>query len=419
MKKILLLFVMAFMTKYTTAQEFDKTIGVEGQYGIKLSIRGAYFSKTEGLLQNGEIKNSPFILINNFGYQSSIMLKCGNFIYKPGKTLTNQVYSCGEANVVPTEETIYSTQGPGKSTTFFKNGDRDESRGKNIEDLKIDSIQLKQMFDAEVEKARKSIPGFNPELLAQADKIINGSKNPIVLTVSQWQSKKSFTDEDCKNLESAIYNNYTGKDAIQLQTLYITNCCKNDEDRAMSRSNRAFMYENNNQYTNAITDYKFCEQVYKAKNDFKELSSLYSAIAICYKEMGDAVNYKAYLAKSDQAKEKRQAIVGSNTPSLASNSQKNYCFNTFKGNYKISLSDDGSHKGLYLLYDSNGNVTKTLQGIWTLQDEGVYGSTYKLTFEFTGSNANLPSMKFVGQFDGNGKLQALIDNQNRTWNQCN
>ena len=47
MKKILLLFVMAFMTKYTTAQEFDKTIGVEGQYGIKLSIRGAYFSKTE------------------------------------------------------------------------------------------------------------------------------------------------------------------------------------------------------------------------------------------------------------------------------------------------------------------------------------------------------------------------------------
>jgi hypothetical protein len=97
---------------------------------------------------------------------------------------------------------------------------------------------------------------------------------------------------------------------------------------------------------------------------------------------------------------------------------KKYCVTNYKGKYEISLLDDGSHKGYFNLYDNNDNLLKTTQGDWILRDEGVYGAAYVLTFEFTGVNSNLPSMKFTCQYNGSGQLQALIDNQDRTWNMC-
>ena len=97
---------------------------------------------------------------------------------------------------------------------------------------------------------------------------------------------------------------------------------------------------------------------------------------------------------------------------------KKYCVTNNKGKYEISLLDDGSHKSYFNLYDSYGSLLKTTQGEWILRDEGVYGSAYILTFEFTGVNSNLPSMKFTCQYNGSGQLQALIDNQDRTWNMC-
>ena len=97
---------------------------------------------------------------------------------------------------------------------------------------------------------------------------------------------------------------------------------------------------------------------------------------------------------------------------------KKYCITNYKGKYEISLLDDGSHKGYFNLYDNYENLIKTTQGEWILRDEGVYGSAYVLTFEFKGVNSNLPSMKFTCQYNGSGQLQALIDNQDRTWNMC-
>lgn len=95
-----------------------------------------------------------------------------------------------------------------------------------------------------------------------------------------------------------------------------------------------------------------------------------------------------------------------------------YCFETYKGKYEIYLIDDGTFKASFNLYDSNGNLLKSTQGKWTIRDEGVYGSAYRLTYEFTGINSNLPSMKFTCQYDGYGQLQAIIDDQDRTWNKC-
>ncbi|MGV1012464.1 MAG: hypothetical protein ACOYBS_08450 [Flavobacterium sp.] len=97
---------------------------------------------------------------------------------------------------------------------------------------------------------------------------------------------------------------------------------------------------------------------------------------------------------------------------------KKYCINSYKGKYEISLSDDGSHNAYFKLYDNNGRLIKTTSGEWSINDEGVYGASYRLTFEFTGINSNLPSMKFTCHYNGSGQLQALIDNQDRTWDIC-
>lgn len=97
---------------------------------------------------------------------------------------------------------------------------------------------------------------------------------------------------------------------------------------------------------------------------------------------------------------------------------KKYCVESYKGKYEVSLSDDGTHKAYFNLYNTSDELIKMTQGEWSIRDEGVYGSAYILTFEFTGVNSNLPSMKFTCQYNGSGQLQALIDNQDRTWNMC-
>jgi YD repeat-containing protein len=96
-----------------------------------------------------------------------------------------------------------------------------------------------------------------------------------------------------------------------------------------------------------------------------------------------------------------------------------YCSETNQKRYEITLIDDATYKATFNLYDNTtGRLLKSTQGEWTIRDEGVYGSVYRLTFEFTGANSNLPSMKFTCQYDGYGQLQAIIDSQDRTWNQC-
>lgn len=97
---------------------------------------------------------------------------------------------------------------------------------------------------------------------------------------------------------------------------------------------------------------------------------------------------------------------------------KKYCVTSYKNKYEISLLDDGTHKAYFKLFDTFDRLQKTTQGIWSLRNEGVYGPAYILTFDFTGINSNLPSMKFTCQYDGSGNLQALIDNQDRTWERC-
>ena len=123
-------------------------------------------------------------------------------------------------------------------------------------------------------------------------------------------------------------------------------------------------------------------------------------------------------SQADKQSEKNTAEIARKKQEMEENKMRKFCYNTLKGKYELTLFEDGSKKVIYNLYNSSGQIQKTIQGIWEMKDEGVYGSAYKITISWTGSNSSLPEKKYVCQFDGGGILQNIIDNENRTWYQC-
>lgn len=112
-------------------------------------------------------------------------------------------------------------------------------------------------------------------------------------------------------------------------------------------------------------------------------------------------------------------LFGSETEDSEDKSISKYCYTTFDGMYEITLHDDGTKKVFYKLYNKSGSLIKTMQGLWTIRDEGVYGTAMKLTISWTGANSNMQELKYLCQYNGSGNLQAIIDSQSRTWNSCN
>lgn len=105
--------------------------------------------------------------------------------------------------------------------------------------------------------------------------------------------------------------------------------------------------------------------------------------------------------------------------SIANCQIKKYCYTTYSGEYAMSLFNDGSGKALYQLYNSSGGLVKTMQGEWSMRDEGLYGPAYVITINWTGVNEGMQGLKFIAQFDGYGLLQGIIDSESRVWDNCN
>lgn len=84
----------------------------------------------------------------------------------------------------------------------------------------------------------------------------------------------------------------------------------------------------------------------------------------------------------------------------------------------MSLHNDGSNKAIYQLFNGSGVLQKTMQGNWSMQDIGVYGTSYIIKIRWTGLNSNFPELKFIANFDGNGNLNAITDGESRIWNYC-
>jgi hypothetical protein len=97
---------------------------------------------------------------------------------------------------------------------------------------------------------------------------------------------------------------------------------------------------------------------------------------------------------------------------------KKFCYKTATSKYELTLEEGSDNKTFYKLYNSSGDLVKTMQGYWEIRDEGVYGSLFVLIIKWSGSNDNLPNLKYTCQYNSNRQLQQLIDSQKRNWYPC-
>jgi len=94
---------------------------------------------------------------------------------------------------------------------------------------------------------------------------------------------------------------------------------------------------------------------------------------------------------------------------------KNFCASDAVGKkYELNLVE-GAGKITAKTYSSSGALIGTLNGTWSIQNEGVYGSAYFLTAVFSSG-----TMKFLVIGDGTGDIQKLQDVvANREFYPCN
>lgn len=94
---------------------------------------------------------------------------------------------------------------------------------------------------------------------------------------------------------------------------------------------------------------------------------------------------------------------------------KNFCASDAVGKkYELNLVE-GAGRITAKTYSSSGALIGTLNGTWSIQNEGVYGSAYFLTAVFSSG-----AMKFLVISDGTGDIQKLQDVvANREFYPCN
>jgi hypothetical protein len=95
-----------------------------------------------------------------------------------------------------------------------------------------------------------------------------------------------------------------------------------------------------------------------------------------------------------------------------------FCYRTYSNQYEIKINQDSKRTAYFNLYDREGNLVKTTNGTWELQDLGLYGSATYLVYKFGGANSSMPDMKLLLIRDGYGKPQELRDSEDRTWDLC-
>lgn len=418
MKKIVLNFMLLLFAVSVKSQD----TGIEGQYGI-LNY-GNY--TLEGVVENSSIRSTNYgIKIYKDGSVDIQGMNNRIVNYISGGDLTIEYFTDNSYNrKKQIKEINYSkSYGGRKTTTNYVNGEMDY-KNRKFEDYKGD---FKKVLEEELALARNSINGFSQEKYIAYQKIINGSvdddKKKIIGKIKIWQSKQVFNAVDCDKLfedyllakENKMYTQ-----AIQLISINLNKCRKTIDDEISSRRSRAEVYDLNKEHNKAIADLKICEQlIKKTKKDWQLEIMIYRQLQKCYIAIGDKKNSDLYNSKidlTDNAKRKEYDRI--DPPKTNQSESKKYCVSTYKNKYEIVLSVNDSNKAFYNLYDNNNKLIKTTNGKWTIKDEGVYGAAYRLTFDFTGANSNLPSMKFTCQYDASGQLQALIDSQDRTWESC-
>jgi hypothetical protein len=89
---------------------------------------------------------------------------------------------------------------------------------------------------------------------------------------------------------------------------------------------------------------------------------------------------------------------------------ESYCFATSKGEFKITLVDEGK-SAFYNLFNSSGSLQKSMVGKWSIREN-------TLVITWTGANAGMPDLRMACQRRADNSIKALLDSESRVWNNC-
>jgi hypothetical protein len=89
---------------------------------------------------------------------------------------------------------------------------------------------------------------------------------------------------------------------------------------------------------------------------------------------------------------------------------ESYCYETSKGEFKITLMDEGK-SAFYNLFNSSGSLQKSMVGKWRISEN-------TLVITWTGANAGMPDLRMACQRRSDNSIKALLDSESRVWNNC-
>ena len=286
------------------------------------------------------------------------------------------------------------------------------------------------MIESVIKDVRKDIIGFSNETFSLSEKKIplfidslNKAYNKSLLTtIEKTKQKTSLTKEERNDLFLELRFAENGgyfDEVIKIYNILITKSPKGIvgitglDDPTMYTNLRGNFYQKINKYDLAINDYKKC---ISSTTDLERKSTFNFSISECYEKLGDKKNAALYWSL---VKDKIDKDVENQNKIDSKKSEKKFCIKTSNSTYEITFFEGGANSLLYKLYNNQGNLLKTMQGKWKMQDEGVYGSAYKIRISWSGANTNMPELVFLCQFDAFGSIQGIIDSENRTWQICN
>ena len=289
---------------------------------------------------------------------------------------------------------------------------------------------LNDIIESVIKDVRKDIIGFSNETLSLSEKkmplfidsLNKAYKNELLTKISKTKQKISLKKEELDDLYLELKFAENGgyfNEVISIFNILIAKSPKGIV--GITKMNqptsytfqRGNFYKKINKYELAINDYKKC---ISSITDLELKSTFNFNIKECYEKLGDKKNAALYWSL---VKDKMDKDIEDQNTIDSKQSAKKFCIRTTNSMYEITFFEGGANSLLYNLYNNQGNLLKTTQGKWKMQDEGVYGSAYKIRISWSGANTNMPELVFLCQFDAFGSIQGIIDSENRTWQLCN
>lgn len=309
------------------------------------------------------------------------------------------------------------------------NSDFDQGTPRNIQKESY-TESLNDIIELAIKETREKIFGFSNETLALSEKkmplfidsLNKAYKNELLTKISKAKQKQSFSNKELEDLYLQLLFAESGgyfDEVISIFNILIAKSPKGVVDITKMDKQTSYtylrgdFYKKINKYELAINDYKKCI----SSTTDPELKSLFNSnIGVCYEQLGDKKNASIYRSL---VKEQIDKDIENQSANESKQSAKKFCIRTTNSMYELTFFEGGANSILYKLYNNQGNLLKTMQGKWKMQDEGVYGSAYKIRISWSGANTNIPELVFLCQFDAFGSIQGIIDSENRTWQICN